>query len=180
MSASRGVAFPGFTDQVGDHYESRTEDVFGELGYAMQYGRVSLQPYASLAYVRVNTGAINEGGGLADLHVASDNVHAVLSDLGVRAAMSFRISPTLALEPYATAAWRHAFGDSRSTAALTFDSTGTSFNIRGSTLDHDAADLEAGLTLNTNVGVKLTAAYVGQISDNWQDNQAKLAVAWSF
>ncbi len=180
MSASRNVAFPGFTDQVSDRYQSRTADAFAELGYAMRYGRASVQPYASLAYVGVNTGAINEGGGLAALQVGSNDTHAVLSELGVRAATSFRLSSTLAVEPYATAAWRHAFGDSQSTAALTFESTGTSFNVKGAGLDHDAADVEAGLTLNTTIGVKLTAAYVGQLSDTWQDNQAKLAVAWSF
>jgi fibronectin-binding autotransporter adhesin len=180
MNSGRTVAFPGFLEQVGDRYESRTEDWFGELGYAMHTGRLSVQPYASLAYVQVNTGAINEAGGLAALHIASNDVNAVLSEVGVRAATTFQLRPNLSLEPYATAAWRHVYGDAQSTAALTFESTGVPFNIKGAPIDHDAGAMEAGLTLNTNGGVKLTAAYIGQVSSNWQDNQAKLSVAWSF
>ena len=180
MQSGRTVVFPGFLEQVGAHYNSQTEDAFGELGYAMHYGRLSLQPYASVAYVRVNTDGVNEAGGVSALHIASNDVDAVLSDVGARAAMSFQLSPTMALQPYATAAWRHVYGDAQTTAAMTFESTSEPFNIKGAALDHDAGDLEAGLSLNTAIGAKLTAAYIGQISSNWQDHQAKLALSWSF
>jgi fibronectin-binding autotransporter adhesin len=180
MHAGRTVAFPGFVDQVGAHYYSHTEDAFGELGYAIHYGRLFVQPYASLAYVRVNTDGANETGGVAALHIAGDNVDATFSDVGVRAAMSFKLSPTMAVQPYATAAWTHVYGDGQATTAATFDSTGVAFNIKGAALDHDAAKLEAGLSLNTAMGVKLTAGYVGQLSSNWQDHQAQLAFSWSF
>jgi fibronectin-binding autotransporter adhesin len=180
MHAGRTAAFPGFFDQVNAHYYSQTDDAFGELGYAMHYGRLFLQPYASLAYVKVNTDAINETGGVAALHVDSNHLDAVFSEAGVRAAMSFKLSPTMVMQPYATAAWSHVYGNGQATAAMTFDNTGVPFNIKGAPLDQDSAKVETGVSLKTAFGATLSAAYVGQLSSNWQDHQGKLAISWMF
>jgi uncharacterized protein with beta-barrel porin domain len=178
--SSRTVAFPGFLNLLGAHYNSQTEDVFGELGYGMTYRHVSVEPYVNLAYVHVNTDALNEAGGAAALSVKSNTVDAEYTDLGVRLGTRFPVSATSALQPYLNVAWRHTYGNAQATAAATFESTGVGFAIKGAALDHDAGDIEAGVTLTSGVGAKLTAAYIGQISSDWQDHQAKLALSWTF
>jgi uncharacterized protein with beta-barrel porin domain len=178
--SGRTVSFPGFLNLVGAHYNSQTEDVFGELGYGMSFGRLALEPFVNLAYVRLDTDGVNEAGGPAALKIASTALDAEFTDLGVRTSTSFRVTPTATLQPYLNLAWRHTYGDAGVTAAASFESTGVPFGVKGAALDHDAGEIEAGVGLLSGAGIRLTAAYVGQISSDWQDHQAKLAVTWAF
>jgi outer membrane autotransporter protein len=180
MDSKRMIVFPGFSDQAGGHYQSRTEDAFGELGYGMTFDGLAVEPFGNLAYVKVSTDGFAEGGGTSVLRVASNSIDAVISDVGARAGASFRLNATTTLQPYASIAWRHLYSNVRDTAAMTFASTGAQFAIGGLALDRDEASVEAGLSMKTDFGVTLTAAYVGQLSSRWQDHEAKLAVSWTF
>ncbi len=50
LSNTRSVAFPGFTDTLRANYTGGTFQAFGELGYRVTLDRVTLEPFANLAY----------------------------------------------------------------------------------------------------------------------------------
>ena len=179
IDAGRNVTFPGFSEQLGSHYHSRSEDAFGELGYGLRYGRLAIEPYANLTYVRLDSDGFSEGNEAAALQGRGEAQDAVFSDLGLRFSATFRLD-TSVLQPYANLAWRHVYGGTGSSEALTFESTGTSFIVQGQSLDHDAGKIETGLALHTPVGATFTAGYIGQISQSWQDHQARVALSWAF
>ena len=179
IDAWRNVTFPGFSEQFGSHYHSRSEDAFGELGYGLRYGRLAIEPYANLTYVRLDSDGFSEGNEAAALQGRGEAQDAVFSDLGLRFSATFRLD-TSVLQPYANLAWRHVYGGTGSSEALTFESTGTSFIVQGQSLDHDAGKIETGLALHTPVGATFTAGYIGQISQSWQDHQARVALSWAF
>ena len=178
--ASRQVIFPGLLDQEGAHYHSQAEDAFAELGYGMTFRGLGIEPYANVAYVRLGTDNFSEGDDTAALNVRVGDIDTALTDLGIRTGLSFQLTPTSALQPYVNVAWRHIYGNVQAVEDATFASNGASFAVRGAALDKDAGHVEAGVSLSSGFGAKLTAAYIGQISSNWQDHQAKLALSWAF
>jgi uncharacterized protein with beta-barrel porin domain len=178
--ASRQVIFPGLLDQEGAHYHSQSEDAFAELGYGMTFRGLGIEPYANVAYVRLGTDNFSEGDDTAALNVRVGDIDTAMTDLGVRTGLSFQVSPTSALQPYVNVAWRHIYSNVQAVEDATFASNGASFAVRGAALDKDAGHMEAGVSLSSGFGAKLTAAYIGQISSNWQDHQAKLALSWAF
>jgi uncharacterized protein with beta-barrel porin domain len=180
LRSGRTVDFPGFAERVGAHYGSQTEDGFGELGYDLNVGHVAVEPYANLAYVRVNTDSLRESGGIAALQAPSSAVDGVFSDVGFRTGTQYQIADRVAFQPYINLGWRHVYSGTQTTAALAFENTGTAFVVNGAALDRDAGLVEAGFVVNMGFRAKLTAAYIGQISSHWQDHQAKLDLSLAF
>ncbi|TCR68186.1 autotransporter outer membrane beta-barrel domain-containing protein [Bosea sp. BK604] len=55
IETSRIVAFPGFGNSLRADYNAGTAQVFGELGYRIDLGRVALEPFAGLACVNLHS-----------------------------------------------------------------------------------------------------------------------------
>ncbi|OYX71911.1 MAG: hypothetical protein B7X99_17540 [Rhizobiales bacterium 17-65-6] len=66
VESSRSVAFEGFADQLSADYDAGTFQAFGELGYKIETGFVSFEPFAGLAYVSLDTDSFTERGGADD------------------------------------------------------------------------------------------------------------------
>ncbi|WP_430650032.1 autotransporter outer membrane beta-barrel domain-containing protein [Bradyrhizobium ivorense] len=54
------MIFPGFFDTARARYDATTAQVFGEIGYGLSLGRVALEPFAGLAWARLDTGRFGE------------------------------------------------------------------------------------------------------------------------
>jgi len=63
IGTSRAVVFPGFYERQKAGYKADTGQLFGEAAYPMQVWGMSLEPFAGLAYVSVNTDNFHERGG---------------------------------------------------------------------------------------------------------------------
>ena len=111
IDTSRGIFFPGFTDQTKASFHGNVGQVFGEVGYGMALGHVAVEPLAGLAYVHVRDGSFLESGGAAALSGASANENIGYSWLGVRAATAVPLANGTVLVPRASLQWQHAFGD---------------------------------------------------------------------
>jgi uncharacterized protein with beta-barrel porin domain len=169
LSTDRSIAFPGFMDTATSHYGADEGQVFGELGYGMNFGRIATEAFGGLAGVTLHTDSFTELGGPAALNGAADNASVGYSTLGARAATTFDWGG-MALTPRASAAWQHAFGDITPTAALSFQTIGTAFTIAGVPIARDAALVDAGADLALNSRATIGLAYVGQLSGRDQDN----------
>jgi fibronectin-binding autotransporter adhesin len=56
IETSRVVTFTGFSDRLKGDYDAGTAQVFGEVGYRADLGRLALEPFAGLAYVNLHGG----------------------------------------------------------------------------------------------------------------------------
>ena len=73
IDANRTAAYPGFSDRLSASYHATTTQVFGELGYGIDWAGLALEPFYEYAWVGVHTGSFNEAGGAAALSGASEN-----------------------------------------------------------------------------------------------------------
>ena len=71
IDASRGIFFPGFTDQTKARFHGNVGQVFGEVGYGMTFNHLAVEPMAGLAYVHLRNGSFLESGGAAALSGSS-------------------------------------------------------------------------------------------------------------
>ncbi|MEZ5875560.1 MAG: autotransporter domain-containing protein, partial [Hyphomicrobiales bacterium] len=179
IDTSRAVIFPGFFERQNASYDADTGQLFGEIAYPTQMGRVALEPFAGLAYVSIDTDRFKEhGGALASLRGSADE-DVGYSTLGVRAA-SMAYWDTMQVVPHISLAWQHAFSDVTPDAALAFVSTGTGFTVYGVPVAEDSALIDAGVDFalgpNTTAGV----SYSGQFGDGVSDNGVKGRLTWLF
>jgi outer membrane autotransporter protein len=168
IETSRNVLFPGFSDSTRGNYDGRTTQVFGEIGYALDYRALALEPYAGLAYVRVKTDGFTETGGAATLTGLAADTSTTFSTLGVRA--SVPVSTAWASTVLKGGlGWRHAFNAVTTAAELAF-AGGTPFTIAGVPIAHDALLLEAGLdaawSSDVLVGIGYSGQYAGRASEH--------------
>ncbi len=68
IDTRRTIAFPGFFDATRADYDAHTAQAFGEIGYAVLWGRAAIEPFAAVAHVNLDTDPFREtgGGGVAD------------------------------------------------------------------------------------------------------------------
>jgi outer membrane autotransporter protein len=178
IETRRTVAFSGFGDGLKSDYDAGTAQVFGELGYRVDLGKVALEPFAGLAYVNLHTDGLRETGGAAALAARSDDTSLGYSTLGLRASTTLAVQG-MDLTLRGGLAWRHAFGDVTPTATLAFAGS-SSFTVAGLPIAEDAAVVEAGLDLAISPSAALSLAYTGQLASDAQDHAFKGVLAVKF
>ncbi|RXT57700.1 hypothetical protein B6S44_00790 [Bosea sp. Tri-44] len=178
IETRRTVAFAGFGDGLKADYDAGTAQVFGELGYRVDLGRLALEPFAGLAYVNLHTDGLSETGGAAALTARSDDTSLGYSTLGLRASTTFALQG-MDLTLRGGLAWRHAFGDVTPTATLAFAGSNP-FSVAGLPIAKNAAVVEAGLDLALGANAALGVSYTGQLAESTQDHAFKANLAVRF
>lgn len=171
IDSKRDPAFSAFSDRLSGDYTAGTAQVFGDLGYRIEAGPVSLEPFAGLAYVNVNISGFTEKGGLAALTSKGGNTGVTFSTLGLRAATTFAIAG-VDLTTSGTVGWRHAFGDVSPTSTFEFNGSDP-FSIGGAPIAKDTALLEAGLSTDLSRNVSIGLFYQGQFGGGTQSQGAR-------
>ena len=175
LDTQRHVGFTGFPDSLKSSYDASTTQIFGEIGQKMDMGGIALEPFASLAYVNVDTKDFRESGGAAALHSGGGSTDSTFSTLGVRASTSLSASTKLR----GTLGWRHAFGDKTPTSTNAF-ATGQSFTVAGVPLANNVAVVEAGVETQLQSNMTLGANYAGQFGNGLKDHGFKVTLGWRF
>jgi outer membrane autotransporter protein len=180
IDTSRGIAFPGFTDQTKARLHGNVGQVFGEVGYGMALGNVALEPFAGLAYVHLRNGSFLESGGAAALSGSATHENIGYTSLGLRLANIMPLANGTVLVPRATFAWQYAFGDVTPTAALAFQDTGTAFSVAGVPIAQNSALVDAGLDWRFSPQAKVGVSYLGELAAHAQTHAIKGAFTWDF
>src|SRR5262249_7051161 len=180
IGTSRAIAFPGFFEQATARYGAGEAQVFGELGYGLTFGAIAVEPFAGLAWVHLDTASFAETGGVSALNGTGHKDDVGYSTLGARVATYYLLQNGMALIPRASVAWQHAFGDVTPTAALTFQSIGSGFNILGVPIARDAALVEAGGDLQLTAQAKIGVSYMGQLANTAHDHSVRGNFTWRF
>lgn len=160
ISAGRSLAVPGFSDHLSSNYNAGTTQVFGELGYRVDMGRSSVEPFLNLAYVNQHAQGFDENGGADALHVGSQNMDTGLSTLGLRGKTTFMFNGTEVLAK-GSVGWRYAVGDVKPTVSESF-SGGSSFDISGVPIARNQAVVDLGLGVHIARNATISLSYNGQ------------------
>ncbi len=168
LETSRTVAFTGFADKLTASYDAGTFQGFGEVGYRIHTGMVSLEPFANLAYVDLRTDAFTERGGAAALASTSQSTDVTFSVIGLRAETELAFGATRATLR-GKAGWQHAFGDTLPLSTHAFAGS-NAFTIAGAPIAEDAVVLEGGLDLDIGHDAMLGVSYRGQFGSDVRDN----------
>lgn len=174
VETSRSTAFGA---SAAD-YTARTVQVFGEAGYAFDYNRVALEPFAGLAYANLHTDGIGESG-TAGLKSHGDNDDNVYATLGLRARTDIPVGGTAKLAARGMLGWQHAFGDVAPDTTFAL-AGGSPFPVEGSPIARDALVAEAGLDFSVTKTVTLGVSYTGQMSSAVQAHGVRGDLSWRF
>lgn len=160
------------------NYDAGTAQLFGELGYRIDLGRVAFEPFAGLAYVHLNTDDFTETGAVTALQGWGDSSGIGYSTLGLRASTDLDMDG-MAMKLRGGLAWRHAFGDTDPKTTLAFAGSNP-FTIAGLPIARDSALVEAGLDVAIGRGATLGVSYTGQLAEDAQDHAFKGVLAVRF
>lgn len=171
ISASREVAFPGFSDELTARYSAGTAQAFTRLSHEFELGAVSLTPYAGLSHVSHATDGLTETGGPAALTSAASLIDATFATLGLGIERKVVVADDMLLTVGGGIGWQHAFADTPS--ALHSLAGGTGFAVPGAPIVADMLLLSAGFNLDVSATTTLNFTYDGQIGGGAQTHALK-------
>ncbi|HVY20204.1 MAG TPA: autotransporter domain-containing protein [Bauldia sp.] len=153
------------------NYKARTAQVFGEVGADLG----GLTPFVGANYINVATDAFSEAGGPpAAISAAASTANITYTTLGLRAEANGFGGASV----HGMAGWRHAFGDLTPISNLTIQSQG--YTVSGVPIAADALVAEAGVDINVNPNLTISAGYSGQLSAQNQDHGGRATATLRF
>ncbi|MEP9357522.1 autotransporter-associated beta strand repeat-containing protein [Sphingomonas sp. KR3-1] len=178
INSQRHVAFGGLNQLLGDKYDARTFQAFGQLAVKGSIGGVDLKPFVSLAHVALFDATVNEHGGSAALHGGTDGFDATYGSIGLKGRVGWDLGGTK-LSIDGSAAARRVFGDRVPTIDLAF-AGGNTFQASGIPLDRTSAAVDLGLELDLSEHIRLGLSYTGTYADRSTDHGARAQLSWRF
>lgn len=177
VAARRAVSFAGFADGLHSQYRATTAQAFGEAAYRFDLSGAALEPFATLAHVRLNVGRGSEIGSAAALELERDSMQVTYATTGLRGETGFALGGRrLALR--LSAGWQHAFGDQLPVVEAALG--GQRFNVTGLPIARDSLVGKIGLKSAIGDALQLDLGYSGALSRGNQDHRARAGLAWSF
>ncbi|KAA6176805.1 transporter [Pseudomonas marginalis] len=179
IESKRDVAVGTEGQRLKADYKARSAQVFGEVGYTIEAGGLAVEPFAGLAYVNYDSDTLKEKGGSAALKGDADQ-DITFSTLGVRLGKTISLGNGSSITPRGSIGWRHALGDSKPDADLSFINGGASFSTQGVPIAKDSAVVEAGVDYQISPNGKLGLGYSGQLSRNDKDHAMTISFSLGF
>ncbi|CCV09001.1 Outer membrane autotransporter barrel (fragment) [Mesorhizobium metallidurans STM 2683] len=180
IDTTRTAGMLGLAEQPTASYDGSTTNLFVEAAYAAEAGGMGFEPFAQLAWSRIETDNFSETNapapGLSSSGLSFDVPY---STLGLRLAKSFAVGAGT-LTPHATLAWRHAYGDVTPELAMSFVETGGSFSVAGAPIARDSFALSAGFDFNVSQNLSLNVDYEGQLASETSTNAVKGGLTYRF
>ncbi|MFK0378096.1 autotransporter-associated beta strand repeat-containing protein [Pandoraea sp. NPDC090278] len=182
ISAQRAIAIGPIAQTARATYNAAVWQVFGEAAWRLDAGRVSVEPFANVAYARVRTDAFDESGSIAGLHADEQSHGVTFSTAGLRGEILFATGTGFAASGRLrlSAGWRHAYGANTPDMQLAFSGTSAAFTVGGVPIARDAAVVSAGIDAFVSDGVTLGVSYSGQFGGKVSDNSVYGNVNWRF
>ncbi|WP_454890300.1 autotransporter domain-containing protein [Sphingopyxis chilensis] len=161
----RAIAFPGFQEAVEAKYDGSMLQGFVETGYRTPLAGGWVEPFASVAAVRVRSDAFAESGEDAALAGEQRSEDAVISTLGMR----FETSPAGPFSVRGMAGWQRNWGDVDPVGRHHFDG-GDLFEVLGAARSKDAGVVRLEARLRLSPRVRFGLGYDGAIGGGGVDH----------
>lgn len=177
VETSRTVSFAGISNALTTNYDANTTQVFGDISFPVSLGGGTVEPFANVAWVQLDTKGFSEAGGVTGLTGTEQKSDVTFSTVGLRATTADLFKSGIAA--HASAGWRHAFNDRLPTVDMAFVG-GSAFSVAGTPISKDAAVLDLGLNAALSSNAVIGVSYSGQIGDRGIDNSVKAGLSFRF
>ncbi|WP_439632692.1 autotransporter-associated beta strand repeat-containing protein [Glycocaulis sp.] len=174
LTTRRAIIFPGFDEYMRSSHSADSVQVFGEARLA---GPAGLEPFLSLAHVRLDTGGFGEAGGAAALAIDSETRQMTQGTLGTRLSHDWQTGGTN-VRFDGSLGWRRVFSGHRQ--FVSGDLSGAPVYFEGNGVDREAAAIEAGITIEPMNRMSLELGYAGEIGSNARNHGAEFRARWAF
>jgi len=178
IGSNRILNLPGLPGSVGADYHAGSTQVFGDLGYRIDAGNTSFEPFANLAYARLHVDGFTENGGGAALISRSENMNTTFTTFGVRASNTFKVDGAMAAV-HASLGWRHVLGDVTPQSEVAF-ADGNDFDITGVAIARNAGLVDFGLDVHVTSNATFGVAYFGEYGSGAVDQGVKGTLQLTF
>jgi outer membrane autotransporter protein len=169
LTVSRTVAFPGFAGSTQTDLGGGTAQGWAEADYAVPLPRVTVTPFAQLAFVSAQTPSFTESpgqGSTGSTAAALSGDAATQSNgygtLGVKASLPFAIK-SIGLTLSGSIGWQRLIGTATPSTDLAL--SGNPFTISGIPLATNAAVVGLGLGVQISRAASVSLSYGGQYGD---------------
>lgn len=176
IDGTRAVGGALAAQTLASKRDADTLQIFGEIGYDIVTGNTAITPFGRLAHVDTGSDAFVETGGNAALAVGKSGQKTTFLSLGARA--QFNMGQP-GFQPYASAAWNRAFDDRGAPIVSRFATGGPAFDIVGTAIPKNSAEVEAGFEFTTGA-VRLGAAYTGTLASDRNSHGARITARIAF
>lgn len=175
----RTPSFDGYSDRLTASYGGRTTQGFAELAYAFEAGGWQLEPFVTLAAIRVQSDGFRESGGAGALSAAPAGQSATVATLGLHYATSFDLGREgRKARLSGLVGWQKVSGKGPE-AALAFAGD-PAFAVRGVPAGRGAAVVEIGLAVDLAPQTVLNLSYTGLHGAGGSDGRLGLSVTARF
>src|SRR6185436_11650746 len=140
-----------------------------------------LEPYAGIAHIIAMGGAFAETVGIAALsgNEKSNSVTYLLT--GMRANLpDIALGSQIALSPRLDLGWQHALTPFTPYQTVTYANAATSFQLLGTPLANDAANIQAGFDLKIGPATALFLSYDGSFASRVESHALRGGLSWHF
>ncbi len=169
IDIQRYVSFPGFSSSLDSNYDGNSEQAFVEVATPWNIHKLSVEPFAHVAYVNVDNDAFNEQGSLAGLNGTKSRSSTVYSTLGLRENAPVYEVGKVAIQEAFMVGWQHNYSRLSPLSTFSFNG-GLPFLITGTPIAQNSLVLDAGIDFTTQSNLNLRIAYIGQVSHAVKDN----------
>lgn len=173
VAVQRFVAFSGFADGVASRYRATTSQMFGEAAYRIG----PVEPFVTLAHVRLNVGRGQETGTAAALELAGDRMRTSYATVGSRGETEVALgSARLAVR--GSLGWQHAFGDQLPVVEAALG--GQRFAVAGLPIARDSVVSDVRLHGAIRDRLQVSLGYQGAMAQGGQNHSLQAGVNWAF
>ncbi|TDV60101.1 autotransporter serine protease [Pseudomonas sp. LP_7_YM] len=180
IDTQRDVQVNGASGREKTKHDAQSGQLFTEAAWRIQLQPATVEPFANLAYVHLDTDSFTEKGDAAALSSGSDTRDAVLSTLGVRALKTIAITERQKIDLSGSLGWQHNLSNTDSEQHLAFASGGSNFAIESSPLVRDAALVGAHASLALSKEARINLDYSGQLASREKSHGVGLSLNWQF
>ena len=153
------IGLPGIQN-LSSSYDARSWQLFAEAGHEVQAGGLTLEPFAGVSSIYLDTDGFSESGGDAALAASSDTDSMMFATLGLRGAM--QVDDMIHLR--GMTGWRHAFGDTDPSSTHTMAGS-SAFTVTGAPTAEDSLVTEFGVEVGLSDTAFIGVAYKGRYGD---------------
>lgn len=173
VAAQRFVAFAGFADGVASRYRAMTSQMFGEAAWRIG----AVEPFVTLAHVRLNVGRGQESGAAAALQLAGDRMRTSYATVGTRGETQVALGSTR-LAVRGSLGWRHAFGDQLPVVQAALD--GQRFAVAGLPIARNSLVGDVRLHGAIRDRVQLSLGYQSAMARGGRNHGVQAGLNWRF
>ncbi|MES2987735.1 MAG: autotransporter-associated beta strand repeat-containing protein [Pseudomonadota bacterium] len=174
--SSLGAISQGLTSK----FDSKSSQVFGELGFMANSGQFAFGPFIGLSQVNVDSDAVSEAGGSTGLVIGADNRNVTFGLAGVKVkGLPGAEVGGASINPNVSIAYRRAWGDTAQVLNGRFVGTVPSFGVLGPIVAKDAAEVGLGVEARTG-RFGFSIGYTGNFAKDWSNHSAQASVSVRF